>query len=56
MYLERNVDKDLETWKNSSDRKPLIFRGARQVGKSSAVKNLTAKYGKLFARFAKLFL
>lgn len=45
MYLERNVDKDLETWKNSSDRKPLILRGARQVGKSSAVKNLAKKFG-----------
>lgn len=32
MYREKI--KELEMWKNSSDRKPLIIRGARQVGKT----------------------
>lgn len=32
MYREKL--KELELWKNSSDRKPLIIRGARQVGKT----------------------
>lgn len=44
MYLERKIDKELESWKQSSKRKPLILRGARQVGKSSAVKNFAKKF------------
>lgn len=30
----RNAMKVLIQWKNSKDRKPLIIRGARQVGKT----------------------
>ena len=37
-YLERKIDKDLEEWKSSVNRKPLLLRGARQVGKSSSVR------------------
>ena len=44
MYLERNIDKDLEIWKDSDQRKPLLLRGARQVGKSSSVRNLAQKF------------
>lgn len=29
---------DLKQWKNSKDRKPLIIRGARQVGKTWLMK------------------
>jgi len=45
-YIEREIDKDLIDWKNQPSRKPLLIRGARQVGKSSAVRNLgkTFKY------------
>jgi len=32
--MKRTVNKDLTAWKNSTDRKPLILRGARQVGKT----------------------
>jgi predicted AAA+ superfamily ATPase len=32
--LKRLIEKQLVDWKNSSDRKPLILRGARQVGKT----------------------
>jgi uncharacterized protein len=32
--MERNLLKTLQSWKNSPHRKPLIIRGARQVGKS----------------------
>jgi hypothetical protein len=39
-YIERNIDKDLIDWKNQPSRKPLLIRGARQVGKSSTVRNL----------------
>ena len=40
MYIKRSIDKHLLEWKESSARKPLLLRGARQVGKSSAIKHL----------------
>ena len=40
MYIERPIDTLLLEWKNSSRLKPLLLRGARQVGKSWAVKHL----------------
>jgi predicted AAA+ superfamily ATPase len=40
MYFNRLIDRYLNEWKDASERKPLLLRGARQVGKSSAVKNL----------------
>ena len=39
-YLPRKIDIDLQEWKNSANRKPLILRGARQVGKSRSVHEL----------------
>ena len=39
-YYQRKIDNDLQTWKNAPKRKPLLIRGARQVGKSSAVRKL----------------
>ena len=44
MYLERKIDVELEIWKQMSNRKPLILRGARQVGKSSSVRNLAKNF------------
>ena len=49
-YIHRNVDSELIAWKEDSMRKPLLLRGARQVGKSSAVKN----FGKQFEYFAEV--
>lgn len=43
-YFERQVDKELLEWKKDSFRKPLLIRGARQVGKSSAVKHLSKQF------------
>lgn len=40
VYYSRNIDLPLETWKNDIRHKPLLLRGARQVGKSSAVRHL----------------
>ena len=40
MYLERTIDTLLMEWKHSSSLKPLLLRGARQVGKSWAVEHL----------------
>lgn len=44
MYIERSIDKELLAWKRDPDRKPLLLRGARQVGKSTAVKNLATHF------------
>ena len=44
MYLQRNIDNELFTWKSETNRKPLLLRGARQVGKSSAVRNLSKHF------------
>lgn len=39
-YLSRNIDRNLEEWKESGRRKPLLLRGARQVGKSRSIRHL----------------
>lgn len=39
-YIARSIDKDLLDWKESKRRKPLLLRGARQVGKSWSVRHL----------------
>lgn len=36
--LRRKVDKYLVDWKNSEDRLPLIIKGARQIGKTNAIR------------------
>ena len=43
-YFNRKIDKELEAWMASAKHKPLILRGARQVGKSSAIRNLSKKF------------
>ncbi len=44
--MERLIIKKLEQWKNSPNRKPLILRGARQVGKTWVMKELGRRYFK----------
>ena len=39
-YLRRLIDKELKAWKSAVEHKPLLVRGARQVGKSSAIRHL----------------
>lgn len=51
-YYKRHIDKQLLEWKDSSRRKPLLIRGARQVGKSTAVREL----GKQFRYFVEINL
>ena len=36
-YLKRKIDKSLFDWKANPDRKPLIIKGARQVGKTKSI-------------------
>ena len=44
MYHKRLIDNVLSDWKNDNDKKPLLLRGARQVGKSSAVRHLGEQF------------
>ncbi len=44
MYLKRTIDEELLNWISAKNRKPLMLRGARQVGKTSTVKNLAAHF------------
>lgn len=37
LYLKRKIDAYLETWKSDPDRKPLIVKGPRQVGKTESI-------------------
>lgn len=37
--LKRKIDKFLIDWKNSANRKPLIVKGARQVGKTMSIRH-----------------
>jgi uncharacterized protein len=39
MNIQRNALQLLVKWKNSSDRKPLVLQGARQVGKTWLLKH-----------------
>ncbi|MDP4271120.1 MAG: AAA family ATPase [Bacteroidota bacterium] len=43
-YYKRDIETELYLWKNESDRHPLLIRGARQVGKSSVIRNLGSQF------------
>jgi hypothetical protein len=49
-YFERKIDHALQSWAGEAESKPLLLRGARQVGKSSAVRNL----GKSFKSYVEV--
>lgn len=38
MYLQRKIDSFLSNWKTNEDRKPLIVKGPRQIGKTESIK------------------
>ncbi len=42
--MKRSVEKDLIFWKTKPDRKPLIVRGARQVGKTFIIEQFGEKH------------
>lgn len=39
IYLKRKVDDFLLSWKADEDRKPLIIRGCRQIGKTASIRH-----------------
>ncbi len=42
--FNRNIISNLEKWADSPNRKPLVLRGARQVGKTTTVKQFSERY------------
>ena len=50
MYIHRKTDIELEKWKAESNHKPLLIRGARQVGKTKTIR----EFGKQFDVFIEI--
>ena len=48
--MKRLIEKNLEAWKQNKRRKPLLIRGARQVGKTYIIR----QFGKKFKSFAEI--
>ena len=46
--LKRKIDNFLLEWKNNPDRLPLIIKGARQIGKTNAIRNFGENNYKVF--------
>lgn len=44
MYIPRDVDIELDLWKADSKHKPLLVRGARQVGKTKTIREFSKKF------------
>ena len=44
-FIERKILANLDAWEKKPGRKPLILRGARQVGKTAAVREFAARRG-----------
>lgn len=49
--MERNAIRDLTAWKNDPDRKPLVLKGARQVGKTWLMKEFGANHYQNYVYF-----
>lgn len=43
-YLKRKIDSFLVSWKENPERKPLIIKGARQVGKTKSILNFASSH------------
>jgi uncharacterized protein len=61
-FMDRTIDAILLEWKDKTRRKPLLLRGARQTGKTYAVRKLGARFASFIEinferepRFAQLF-
>ena len=48
--LKRKIDKYLLDWKNRVDKKPLIISGARQIGKTTSIR----EFGKTYKSFIEI--
>jgi len=44
MYINRHIDNELSEWRKSKKNKPILLRGARQVGKTKTVRQLSKQF------------
>lgn len=44
IYLKRKIDEFLKAWKDEPNRKPLVVKGPRQVGKTESIRKFGEKY------------
>ena len=44
MYMRRKIDAFLRQWKDMPDHKPLIIKGARQIGKTASIREFGRQY------------
>ena len=44
VFLKRKIDTFLYDWKNNSDRKPLIVKGCRQIGKTESIRHFASDF------------
>ena len=51
IQLNRNAIQELINWKSSIDRKPMVLKGARQVGKTWLMKEFGRNYYNSFVYF-----
>ena len=49
--MKRNAMQDLVQWKNDEERKPLVLKGARQVGKTWIMKEFGRQYYESYVYF-----
>ena len=43
-YLKRKIDLFLQNWYHDPDKKPLIIKGARQIGKTSSIRQFASSF------------
>lgn len=51
MNIERDIMLTLERWKNQPERKPVLLKGARQIGKSWVMEEFGRRYFEFVAKF-----
>ncbi len=44
MYIARDIDEHLQQWAHATGQKPLLVRGARQVGKTTCIRHLASSF------------
>ena len=43
-YLRRKIDKYLDEWYENKNKKPLIIKGARQIGKTKSIREFAKRH------------
>ncbi len=51
MWIQRDIIEQFKIWKNRADRKPILLKGARQIGKTRAMEQFGKECFKYVAKF-----